>query len=85
VKACEELARHQKLLAEKKRLSDENSDSEESPAESESGAEKVEEGEEEEEEDTSPLEVSSTSVSPMKKRVCLKVGTFPYTGSVLVQ
>lgn len=71
VKACEELARHQKLLAEK-RLTDETSDSE-SPGESENGPERMEE--EEEEEDTSPLEVSSTSVSPMKKRICLKVRT----------
>lgn len=30
-------------------------------------------GEEGEGEDSSPLEVSSTSVSPMKKRICLKV------------
>lgn len=29
--------------------------------------------EDEEGEDSSPLEVSSTSVSPMKKRICLKV------------
>ncbi|XP_048754240.1 zinc finger MYND domain-containing protein 11-like isoform X1 [Ostrea edulis] len=71
VKACEELARHQKLLAEK-RLTDETSDSE-SPGESENGPERMEE--EEEEEDTSPLEVSSTSVSPMKKRICLKAPT----------
>lgn len=77
VKACEELAKHQRLLAEK-RYTDDNSDSDESPADSDQGPEKMEMGgleEDEEGEDSSPLEVSSTSVSPMKKRICLKAPT----------
>lgn len=78
VKACEELAKHQRLLAEK-HYTDDNSDSDESPADSDQGPEKMEMGgleEDEEGEDSSPLEVSSTSVSPMKKRICLKVSVF---------
>ncbi|XP_062571886.1 zinc finger MYND domain-containing protein 11-like [Saccostrea cucullata] len=71
VKACEELARHQRLLAEKHFTADSDSESLEG---SDNGPERMEE-EEEEEEETSPLEVSSTSVSPMKKRICLKAPT----------
>ena len=74
VKACEELARHRKLLAEKT-YKEEESDSE-SPGDSDNGPERMEEDhpeEEEQEEESSPLEVSSTSVSPLKKRICLKV------------
>lgn len=90
VKACEELQVHQKLLDEKKKnLENGNDDDEEEEmeeGESESSEDRLSEGKSRDESedddderltdnDNSTLEVSSTSVSPPRKRTCLKAPT----------
>lgn len=89
IKACDELKKHQLRLAEwEKETSDADDDEEEEEEEREEkeetkGEDKMEEDEDEEEEeedmslngtlDSSALEVSSTSISPPKKRARLMV------------
>ncbi|KAK3108848.1 hypothetical protein FSP39_017157 [Pinctada imbricata] len=84
-KSMEELEKHKKLLKEKSyEMEEEDDDDDDSLSRSDAASEdkmsRNEEEEEEEEEqeshmDTSPLEVSSTSVSPPKKRMRIKAPT----------